>query len=164
MDLSVLVGAIGIIAVSLSFRVYPDQSVGCRFSETHRLPASCFVRESLGFDCPGCGLTRSFVYFFQGNFASSLAANRCGWLLAIAVAFQIPFRIWRNQRLIDLGAETADRHRKRRKTLRTNTLGVRTVKYPLPNQRAWDLWHSRVVMLLLCVLAISWVLKHFVGV
>jgi hypothetical protein len=34
-------------------------------------------------------------------------------------------RTQRNQRLIDLGAESADRRRKRRKTLRTNTLGVR---------------------------------------
>jgi hypothetical protein len=31
----------------------------------------------------------------------------------------------RNQRLIDLGAEIADRRPKRRKTLRTNTLSVR---------------------------------------
>jgi para-aminobenzoate synthetase component 1 len=31
----------------------------------------------------------------------------------------------RNQRLIDLGAESADRHRKRRQTLKTNTLSVR---------------------------------------
>jgi hypothetical protein len=43
--------------------------------------------------CPGCGLTRSFVYLAQGDLQSSLRMHRIGWLMALAVLLQIPYRI-----------------------------------------------------------------------
>jgi hypothetical protein len=53
-----------------------------------------------GIDCPGCGLTRSFVALAGGEFRQSFNFNRVGWLLALAVAAQLPYRayaIWELQ-------------------------------------------------------------------
>ena len=58
------------------------------------LPESCLSRSLAGLDCPGCGLTRSFVYLAQGDVTGSLASNRVGWLLALATVSQIPIRLW----------------------------------------------------------------------
>ncbi len=57
------------------------------------IPQSCFSRIYFGIDCPGCGLTRSFIYLANGELTKSLSANRVGWFLALGVLFQIPFRI-----------------------------------------------------------------------
>ncbi len=57
------------------------------------LPEVCQSRVWLKTDCPGCGLTRSFIHFFHGRFRESLALHRFGWLLALVVAAQIPYRL-----------------------------------------------------------------------
>ncbi len=46
-----------------------------------------------GVGCPGCGLTRSFILLAEGNVASSFARHRIGWLLALALVAQIPYRL-----------------------------------------------------------------------
>ena len=57
------------------------------------IPESCFARTYYEVDCPGCGLTRSFIYLADGELQKSLHANRVGWILALSVLLQIPFRI-----------------------------------------------------------------------
>ncbi len=57
------------------------------------LPESCSTRIYFDMDCPGCGLTRSFIYLGQGQLLHSLHANRVGWILAACVILQLPFRI-----------------------------------------------------------------------
>ncbi len=37
--------------------------------EDYMLP--CFTKKIFGFDCPGCGLQRSVVYLFQGDFVAA---------------------------------------------------------------------------------------------
>lgn len=44
-------------------------------------------------DCPGCGLTRSFIYLAHGDWRGSVAVHRFGWLLALGVVLQIPYRM-----------------------------------------------------------------------
>jgi hypothetical protein len=44
-------------------------------------------------DCPGCGLTRSFIHLAHGDWRRSLAIHRVGWLLALVVVAQIPYRL-----------------------------------------------------------------------
>lgn len=58
------------------------------------LPAMCGSRALFGIDCPGCGLTRSFVALAHGDCQKSLAFNRVGWLLAAAVVGQLIYRPW----------------------------------------------------------------------
>jgi hypothetical protein len=57
------------------------------------LPPSCGSRAVLGVDCPGCGLTRSFVHLAHGDPAASVRSHRLGWLLALLAAVQIPYRL-----------------------------------------------------------------------
>jgi len=58
------------------------------------LPPSCVSREVFGVPCPGCGLTRSFVYLAHGRFQDSWHAHHIGWLMALATIVQIPYRCW----------------------------------------------------------------------
>lgn len=58
------------------------------------LPTTCASRVVLGIDCPACGLTRSFAALAKGRFAESIRFHRLGWLVALAVAIQIPYRFW----------------------------------------------------------------------
>ncbi|UUO06548.1 DUF2752 domain-containing protein [Blastopirellula sp. J2-11] len=62
------------------------------------LPPSCAMKLYYGIDCPGCGLTRSFILLAHGDLPGSLAYNPSGVLLFGVVLFQIPYRLaqlWR---------------------------------------------------------------------
>lgn len=59
------------------------------------IPELCTFRRWTGMSCPGCGLTRSFVY--MGHFAIS-DAFRMHWLGPVLYGltlWQLPYRTWR---------------------------------------------------------------------
>lgn len=64
------------------------------------LPELCSFRSFLGVDCPGCGLTRSFVLAVRLRFADAWAMHPLGTLLVIYLAASVPQRLWRLQRLL----------------------------------------------------------------
>jgi len=82
-----------VIALAAALEVRADQRVALRFCPGVVLPESCPSRSFLQVECAGCGLTRSFVHLAHGDFAASWSAHRLGWLLALAVVFQVPYRI-----------------------------------------------------------------------
>ena len=57
-----------------------------------QLPSICMWRNSLGVDCPGCGLTRSFICLAHGQPAEAWYYNPAGWLLFAVIVAQIPYR------------------------------------------------------------------------
>jgi hypothetical protein len=57
------------------------------------LPPVCSSRLLFGVECPGCGLTRSFVALAAGDLSASWRYHRVGWLMALAVVGQIPYRV-----------------------------------------------------------------------
>ena len=57
------------------------------------LPESCPARSLLHIECPGCGLTRSFIHLAHGDWRASWNVHRVGWFLALAVVLQIPYRL-----------------------------------------------------------------------
>jgi hypothetical protein len=58
------------------------------------LPQFCAVRGWLGIDCPGCGLTRSLIHLAHNDWRNSFEAHQLGWLIALAVVVQIPYRCY----------------------------------------------------------------------
>ena len=57
------------------------------------LPSMCLSREIFGVNCPGCGLTRSFVLLAHGHIGESLRYHRLGIVLYGVFGCQALFRI-----------------------------------------------------------------------
>ncbi len=58
-----------------------------------QVPEICTVRRVLGIPCPGCGLTRSFVFMGHGEWLSALRMNWLGPVFWLTLAVQVPLRI-----------------------------------------------------------------------
>ena len=56
------------------------------------LPGVCTSQRWFQLDCPGCGLTRSFVSIGHGNFPAAWHFNPAGLLGFVLVAVQLPYR------------------------------------------------------------------------
>jgi hypothetical protein len=63
------------------------------------LPPFCSMQRMFGIDCPGCGMTRSFVSLAHGQWREALQFNPAGPLLFAVIAFQIPYRVLQLRRL-----------------------------------------------------------------
>ncbi|MBI5361294.1 MAG: DUF2752 domain-containing protein [Planctomycetes bacterium] len=63
------------------------------FCAGQELPQTCLVRSVLNIDCPGCGLTRSFLAISRLEMSKSITFHPCGWLIGLVILLQIPFRI-----------------------------------------------------------------------
>jgi hypothetical protein len=62
------------------------------------LPDVCAYQQLVGHDCPGCGLTRSFVCVAHGDLPRAWSYHVTGPVLFALVVFQIPYRalqLWR---------------------------------------------------------------------
>ena len=82
------------IAAAFILQPHADARLGLAFLPSVNLPTLCGSRVLFGVQCPGCGLTRSMVALAHGDFAASLAYHRLGWLIALAVVLQIPYRLF----------------------------------------------------------------------
>ena len=63
------------------------------------LPPTCPSHALFDVQCPGCGMTRSFVCAAHGQFRESLRQHRMGLLLYAFFAWQIVFRVYCLRRL-----------------------------------------------------------------
>jgi hypothetical protein len=54
------------------------------------VPETCALYSQFGLDCPGCGLTRSFIHFADGNWLDGLQLNPAGVVIFLFVTLQIP--------------------------------------------------------------------------
>ena len=94
--------AVTVVFLSFALQVREDQRVEFRCMPQFPMPETCSSRTWFGLDCPGCGLTRSFIYLARGNWDAAFAVNRTGWLLALTVLAQFPYR-WRALRQMHAG-------------------------------------------------------------
>lgn len=83
-----------VVLGSLSLRAGADGKVAPAGFSQFKLPETCGSRLWFGVDCPGCGLTRSFIALARGDLSASLAYNRVGWVVALAVLLQFPYRVF----------------------------------------------------------------------
>ena len=84
---------VSIIILLLSFLMNLEGHAGVAISlGGQTLPSLCTFRNLTGWDCPGCGMTRSFISLAHGQWYESLNYHPLGWLMFGMVAFQIPFR------------------------------------------------------------------------
>jgi len=88
----VLLAALAVIALSFLLVIRPDGRVAFRAAEHYAVPETCVAHALLGVDCPMCGLTRSFIELARGDWRASLGFHRLGWMVALAVLLQVPYR------------------------------------------------------------------------
>ncbi len=86
--------SLAVVGGAVLLQTRDGSAVGPTFLPGVNLPTLCGSRALLGVECPGCGLTRSFLALASGNFAESLKYHRLGWLMALVVALQFPYRIF----------------------------------------------------------------------
>jgi hypothetical protein len=90
----VLVLSMVVLLLAFLLQVRDDQRVAFSLLPAWPLPEVCQSRVLLGWDCPGCGLTRSFVHLAHADLPTSVAVHPLGWLVALFVAAQLPYRLW----------------------------------------------------------------------
>jgi hypothetical protein len=86
--------SVAVIVLSFALQLNPAGRVRASWLPFDSLPPFCGSRAIFGINCPGCGLTRSFVALAAGDFAESFRLHRIGWLMALAVVLQVPYRAW----------------------------------------------------------------------
>lgn len=90
----IMASACAIWIAAAALEVTADgQGVSPRLFASMRLPEICWWRRVFDTPCPGCGLTRSFVHLSRGDGSAAWRSNRVGWLFAIAITGQIPYRL-----------------------------------------------------------------------
>lgn len=62
------------------------------------VPVLCTFRRFTGMSCPGCGLTRSFVFLAHGQLSLAFQMNPLGPIAFAWVVAQIPWRMVRLSR------------------------------------------------------------------
>ena len=63
------------------------------------LPDICTSKRVLGFDCPGCGLTRAFIAISHGQFQRAWQFNPASFLVYLLIVGQVPWQIYQLSRV-----------------------------------------------------------------
>jgi len=58
------------------------------------LPTLCWIRATTGYECPMCGLSRSFVAFFHGDLGHAFRFHPLGPVLAIGTVIVLVAVFW----------------------------------------------------------------------
>jgi hypothetical protein len=92
-QIELLIGCSIIVVLSFVLQVPADgQTVYCG-TPRFQLPPTCLSHAWFGVECPGCGLSRSFIRLAHGDWQGAWRMHRLGWLLALSVLVQFPYRI-----------------------------------------------------------------------
>jgi hypothetical protein len=64
------------------------------------MPETCISRRVFGRDCPGCGLTRSFISMSHGKLGDAFEFNNSGPIIYLFVLIQIPWHLYQISRIL----------------------------------------------------------------
>jgi hypothetical protein len=98
---------LGIVLLSMLLSLGSEPGQGLLPVVNRPLPPLCQMKMFTGIDCPGCGLTRSFIALGHGQWRDSFRFNPAGPLWFVFLALQIPYqalqlhRISRRKRPLD---------------------------------------------------------------
>ena len=73
--------------------VGPGHHIHFKLAPDWLVPETCMSRLMFGLDCPGCGLTRSFVHLAHLRWNDAWNVHRLGLLMFVIVLIQFPYRI-----------------------------------------------------------------------
>ncbi len=93
-DLVVFIGCAALILLSSLLSINASGAVSVTGREGASLPGVCMGKRLTGVDCPGCGLTRSFVAMGNGQFAQAFQVHRIGVIIYLLVLLQVPLRAY----------------------------------------------------------------------
>ena len=86
-----LVGALLVLLGSLVMRVQDNRETVSLLGVA--VPETCTFKRVIGYGCPGCGLTRSFISLSHGQLIEAFYFNAVGLPLYLLVIAQIPYRL-----------------------------------------------------------------------
>ncbi len=142
-----------------------------------RLPEICMLHTRFGVDCPGCGLTRSFIHLAHGNLHTAWTLNPVGLLLFTFIASQVPLVLnlmWSRctiENIIDASVVHSETHGEPVPANR----GTRCEPPPhianLPNANSvrppwlscWVQWNQWMLVWLMLALMLQWIVKLVLG-
>lgn len=84
-----LCGSLVCLLLAANMRVGDNRRVYLRGFD-QPIPETCWSYGRFGIDCPGCGLTRTFVHLTHAQFAQAWRLNPVGWLVFLFALCQIP--------------------------------------------------------------------------
>ncbi len=91
--LEMLILSAAAVVFAFVLEVRGADRVGFRGLRWPLVPGTCPSRLLFHMSCPGCGLTRSIVLLASGDWRSSWRMHHLGWLVAIAILAQLPYRL-----------------------------------------------------------------------
>lgn len=77
------------LLASLTLRIGEDRAVLFPIINV-RLPEMCTMYSQFGVDCPGCGLTRSFIHMSAGRISEAWRLNPVGLFAYTYMVMQLP--------------------------------------------------------------------------
>jgi hypothetical protein len=83
-------GSLAVLSLALVLDVGEDRAVVVPGLQV-TLPELCWLYRTSGIDCPGCGLTWTFVNVAHGRLAAAWALSPAGWLVFMLAVMQLPF-------------------------------------------------------------------------
>lgn len=87
-DLVLGLGAVAVLAVAATM----TPSDGTLQLLGVEVPGLCLFKRATGIGCPGCGMTRAFVWLAHGELGRAFALNPLSPILFGFVAAQVPWR------------------------------------------------------------------------
>jgi len=91
---NMLIASSLVVVLALTLETRSDQRVEFAWLRGVAMPETCASRSLFDVECPGCGLTRSFIALAAGDLAEAFQLNRTGWLLAFGLLIQFPYRLY----------------------------------------------------------------------
>ncbi len=84
-----LCGSLAILVLATVMTVGPERQVYLPGLSVP-VPETCTLRARFAIDCPGCGMTRSFIHIAHGRILDALRLNPASILVFLFIAAQIP--------------------------------------------------------------------------